>query len=58
MKFRKLTIDNYKSFQFSTEIVFPVELKPGKTRLQTWFANQDGDIRGAFFVEVKRLKVD
>lgn len=24
MKFRKLTIDNYKSFQFPTEIVFPV----------------------------------
>ncbi|MBV5273992.1 MAG: AAA family ATPase [Lamprocystis purpurea] len=24
MKFRKLTIENYKSFQFSTEITFPV----------------------------------
>ena len=24
MKFRKLTIENYKSFQFPTEIVFPV----------------------------------
>jgi len=24
MKFRKLTIENYKSFQFATEIVFPV----------------------------------
>jgi DNA sulfur modification protein DndD len=24
MKFRKLTIDNYKSFQFATEILFPV----------------------------------
>ena len=24
MKFRKLTIENYKSFQFSTEIPFPV----------------------------------
>ncbi|SER35530.1 DNA sulfur modification protein DndD [Nitrosomonas sp. Nm51] len=24
MKFRKLTIENYKSFQFSTEIVFPL----------------------------------
>jgi len=24
MKFRKLTIENYKSFQFATEMVFPV----------------------------------
>ncbi|HPY90850.1 MAG TPA: AAA family ATPase, partial [Lentisphaeria bacterium] len=24
MKFRKLTIENYKSFQFATEIRFPV----------------------------------
>jgi DNA sulfur modification protein DndD len=24
MKFRKLTIENYKSFQFATEIIFPV----------------------------------
>jgi DNA sulfur modification protein DndD len=24
MKFRKLTIENYKSFQFPTEIVFPI----------------------------------
>lgn len=24
MKFRKLTIENYKSFQFSTEIIFPI----------------------------------
>ena len=24
MKFRKLTIENYKSFQFATKIVFPV----------------------------------
>ena len=24
MKFRKLTIENYKSFQFATEILFPI----------------------------------
>ena len=24
MKFRKLTLENYKSFQFPTEIVFPI----------------------------------
>lgn len=24
MRFRKLTIENYKSFQFATEIIFPV----------------------------------
>jgi arylsulfatase A-like enzyme len=42
----------------ATEIVFPIELKAGKTRLQTWFADKDGDLRGAFFVEVKRLKRD
>ncbi|MBL8792349.1 MAG: arylsulfatase [Planctomycetia bacterium] len=34
-------------------ITFPVELKPGKTKLQTWFADETGDLRGAYYVEVK-----
>ena len=42
----------------ATEVVFPIALKAGKTRLQTWFADKRGDIRGAFFVEVRRLKTD
>ena len=32
MKFRKLTIENYKSFQFATEIRFPVGAKLAQMR--------------------------
>jgi hypothetical protein len=38
----------------ATEVVFPLELKAGKTRLQTWFNDKSGELRGAYFVEVKR----
>jgi hypothetical protein len=38
----------------ATEVTFDLELKKGKARLQTWLGDKDGDIRGAFFVEVKR----
>jgi arylsulfatase A-like enzyme len=37
----------------AVSVTFPLELKPGKTRLQTWFADQTGDLRGAYYVEVK-----
>jgi len=39
----------------STGIQFVVELPAGRTRLQTWLAEQGGDVRGAYFVEVKYL---
>jgi arylsulfatase A-like enzyme len=34
---------------------FQVDLKPGKTRLQTWLADEQGGSRGAYYVYVKRL---
>ncbi len=49
-------MDQTHSRRNATEIIFPVELKAGKTRLQTWFADKDGDLHRAYFVEVKRLK--
>ncbi|MHC4647294.1 MAG: sulfatase/phosphatase domain-containing protein, partial [Planctomycetota bacterium] len=36
-------------------VTFTVKLKAGKTRLQTWFNNDDGKSRGAYYVYVKRL---
>jgi len=38
-----------------TEVVFETELPPGKTRLETWFAEPGGVMRGAYFVEVAYL---
>ncbi|HXG10765.1 MAG TPA: arylsulfatase [Gemmataceae bacterium] len=35
-------------------VTFPVELKAGMTRLQTWLTYADGQSHGAFYVEVKR----
>ena len=35
-------------------IKFVADLKPGKTRLETWLTGQDG-VRGAYFVDVKYL---
>jgi len=40
----------------AVSVSFPLELKPGKTRLQTWFADQSDDLRGAFYVEVKFVR--
>ena len=37
------------------EIVFRVELRPGKTKLQTWLTAEDGAARGAYFVYVERI---
>jgi arylsulfatase A-like enzyme len=34
-------------------VAFELDLKPGKTQLQTWFAEEGGAVRGAYFVEVK-----
>ncbi len=36
-------------------VTFRVQLKAGKTRLQTWFTDEAGGSRGAYYVYVKRL---
>jgi len=36
-------------------VTFQVQLKAGKTRLQTWFMDDKGESRGAYYVYVKRL---
>jgi len=36
-------------------VTFQVKLKAGKTRLQTWFTDDEGESRGAYYVYVKRL---
>ena len=36
-------------------VTFQVQLKAGKTRLQTWFTDDKGQSRGAYYVYVKRL---
>jgi hypothetical protein len=35
---------------------FQVKILSGKTRLQTWFGNQSGDLRGAYYVDVRYLE--
>ena len=37
------------------EVTFRVQLKGGKTRLQTWFTDDKGESRGAYYVYVRRL---
>lgn len=39
----------------SPEVTFQVELKAGRTKLETWFTNAAGKSRGAYFVYVKYL---
>ncbi|UCG59881.1 MAG: arylsulfatase [Phycisphaerales bacterium] len=39
----------------AAEVTFRVTLKAGKTRLQTWFADETGDSRGAYYAYVERL---
>ena len=39
----------------AVEVVFRTELKAGRTRLQTWFVDEDGSSRGAYYVYVRRL---
>jgi arylsulfatase A-like enzyme len=36
-------------------VTFQVKLKAGKRKLQTWFIDEDGQSRGAYYVYVKRL---
>ncbi|MBA7482246.1 hypothetical protein ES707_17730 [subsurface metagenome] len=36
-------------------VTFKIDLKAGKTRLQTWFMDNRGNSRGAYYVYVKRL---
>ncbi len=35
-------------------VTFEVKLKAGKTRLQTWFTNNQGESWGAYYLYVKR----
>ncbi|MFH1719629.1 MAG: arylsulfatase [Planctomycetota bacterium] len=39
----------------AAEVTFRVKLKAGKTRLQTWFIDDEGASRGAYYAYVKRL---
>jgi len=39
----------------AVEVTFRLNLKAGKTRLQTWFTDDDGASRGAYYVYAKRL---
>ena len=41
--------------QDATAVTFTVRLYAGKTRLQTWFTDDKGASRGAYYVYVKRL---
>jgi len=36
-------------------VTFEVRLRPGKARLQTWFTDENGASRGAYYVYVKRV---
>ncbi len=40
----------------AASVSFEVQLETGKTRLQTWLSAKNGVSRGAYFVEVRRLK--
>ncbi len=39
----------------ASAVTFRVNLEAGKTRLQTWFIDDDGASRGAYYVYVRRL---
>jgi arylsulfatase A-like enzyme len=40
----------------ATEVRFTVQLAAGSTRLQTWLTEANGTARGAYYVEVQRVK--
>jgi len=42
-------------FKDARAVTFGVELKAGKGRLQTWFIDDKGESRGAYYVYVRRL---
>ena len=49
-------VDETKSIEAGAhEVTFRVQLKAGKTRLQTWFMDDAGESRGAYYAYVKRL---
>jgi len=41
--------------KYASAVTFRVKLRAGKTRLQTWFTDENGESRGAYYVYVKRL---
>jgi len=41
---------------YDTVAVFDVELPPGPTELQTWLIAQDGTEKGAYFVDIERVR--
>ncbi len=48
-------VDIVKPISLTDAVVtFDVRLKAGKTRLQTWFTDDTGNSRGAYYVYVKR----
>jgi hypothetical protein len=42
-------------FKDARAVTFQVELKAGKGRLQSWFIDDKGESRGAYYVYVRRL---
>ncbi len=49
-------VDQSKSVdKEAVEVTFRVNLKAGKAKLQTWFTDDDGASRGAYYVYAKRL---
>ena len=53
---RAIDLDpQYASAYANLGATFEVELKAGPTKLQTWFIEEDGGERGAYFVYVERL---
>jgi len=42
--------------QGATSVTWTAELKAGKSRLQTWLTRADGQSRGAYFVEIRKVQ--
>ena len=55
----RLTIANFDMTEpvprNARAVPFQLRLKAGKTRLQTWFVDETGESRGAYYVYAKRL---
>lgn len=55
----RISIGNHKDSAAVTNkekyIIFEAELEKGPTHLQTWFEDENGNVRGAYYVYVKRL---
>jgi arylsulfatase A-like enzyme len=56
----RLSIQGYDETRAITgnplEVVFSATLQPGAARLQTWFLDETGRSRGAYYVSVRRLE--